>query len=144
MEEEMIDFTSKLGRKAKRHLKQEYFIWLTTVDSNGAPQPRPVWFIWEDDSILVYSQPSAFKLRHIINNSHVSLHFNTLDTKGEEDVIVLGGVARIDPNAKPANKVPAYLRKYREGIKGLNAEPEPFAKEYSTAIRITLTSLRGW
>lgn len=140
----MIDFTSKLGRKAKRHLKQEYFIWLTTVDSNGSPQPRPVWFIWQDDSILVYSQPSAFKLRHIINNPHVSLHFNTPDAKGEEDVIVLGGVARIDPNAKPANKLPAYLRKYRAGIKGLKSEPEPFAKEYSTAIRITLTSLRGW
>lgn len=140
----MIDFTSKLGRKAKRHLKQEYFIWLTTVDSNGTPQPRPVWFIWQDDSVLIYSQPSAFKLRHIINNANVSLHFNTADPKGEEDLVIFKGIARIDPNAKPANKIPAYLRKYREGIKGLKSEPEPFAKEYSTAIRIKLTSLRGW
>ncbi|MBL8063685.1 MAG: TIGR03667 family PPOX class F420-dependent oxidoreductase [Anaerolineales bacterium] len=140
----MIDFKSKLGRKASRHLKQEYFVWLTTVDSSGTPQPRPVWFIWDGDSILIYSQPGAFKLRHVLNNENVSLHFNTLDTKGEEDLIIFNGKARIDPKAQPANKTPAYLRKYRTGIKGLGSSPESFAKEYSTAIRIKLTSLRGW
>lgn len=140
----MIDFTSKLGRKAKSHLKQEYFIWLTTVDSQGAPQPRPVWFVWDEDTILIYSQPGAFKLKHIINNPNVALHFNTADPKGEEDLIIFKGTAKIDPKAQPANKMPAYIRKYRAGIKGLNSEPEPFAKEYSTAIRIKLTSLRGW
>jgi PPOX class probable F420-dependent enzyme len=140
----MVDFTSKLGKKAKRHLKQEYFIWLTTIDSNGTPQPRPVWFIVEEDSILVYSQPSGFKLKHIINNPNVALHFNTTDPKGEEDVLIFKGVAKIDPKAQPANKAPAYLRKYRTGIKGLNSDPESFAKAYSTAVRIKLTSLRGW
>lgn len=140
----MIDFSSKLGRKARRHLKQEYFIWLTTVDLRSAPQPRPVWFIWEGDTILIYSQPGAFKLKHIINNPNVSLHFNTLDARGEEDVLIMSGVAQIDPKAQPANKVSAYLRKYREGIKSLGSAPEPFAQEYSTAIRIQLTSLRGW
>ena len=140
----MIDFTSKLGKKAKRHLKQEYFIWLTTVDSQGVPQPRPVWFIWEEDSILIYSQPGAFKLKHIINNPNVALHFNTADPKGEEDLIVFHGSAKIDPKALPANKTQAYLRKYRAGIKALGAAPEQFAAEYSTAVRIKLTSLRGW
>lgn len=140
----MIDFKSKLGRKAMRHLKKEYFIWLTTVDSSGTPQPRPVWFILEGDSILLYSQPSAFKLKHIINNPNVALHFNTLDTKGEEDLIIFKGSAKIDPKAEPVNKNSAYLRKYRTGIKGLSPSPQNFAEEYSTAVRIKLTSLRGW
>jgi len=140
----MIDFTSKLGRKAKHRLKQEYFIWLTTVDSQGAPQPRPVWFILDDDTLLLYSQPGAFKLKHIINNPGVALHFNTPDAKGEEDVVIFKGEAHIDPKTPPATKVSAYLRKYREGIKGLGATPEKFAAEYSTAVRIKLISLRGW
>jgi PPOX class probable F420-dependent enzyme len=140
----MIDFTSKLGRKAKRHLKQEYFIWLTTVDSHGTPQPRPVWFIWEDDSILIYSQPSAFKVKHIEKNPNVSLHFNTPDPKGEEDVIVFAGQAEIDSAATPNNKHRAYLRKYRAGIKALGTDPVKFAGEYHAAIRVKLTSLRGW
>ena len=140
----MIDFKSKLGRKAMRHLKKEYFVWLTTVDSTGMPQPRPVWFVLEGDSLLLYSQPGAFKLKHIINRPNVSLHFNTPDPKGEKNVIVISGTAKIDPKSQPANKNNIYMRKYRQGIKGLDATPQKFAEEYSTAIRIKITSLRGW
>lgn len=140
----MIDFKSKLGRKAMRHLKQEYFIWLTTIDSKGTPQPRPVWFVLEGDEILLYSQPGAFKLKHIVNNPNVSLHFNTPDPKGEEDVIVFSGVAKVDTKAEPANKNNIYMRKYRTGIKGLGSTPQQFTEAYSTALRIKLKSLRGW
>ena len=140
----MIDFKSKLGRKAMRHLKKEYFVWLTTVDSSGTPQPRPVWFILEGDTLLMYSQPSAFKLKHIVNNPNVSLHFNTPDEKGEEDVVVFSGKAKIDTKALPVNKNKAYMRKYRAGITALGATPEQFTGAYTTAVRIQLTSLRGW
>jgi PPOX class probable F420-dependent enzyme len=140
----MIDFKSKLGRKAMRHLKKEYFVWLTTVDSKGMPQPRPVWFVIEGDSLLLYSQPAAFKLKHIVNNPNVSLHFNTPDSKGEEDVVVFGGKAKIDPKAGPCNKNGIYMRKYRKGIVQLGSNPQQFAGEYSTAVRIKFTSLRGW
>ena len=140
----MIDFKSKLGRKAMRHLKKEYFVWLTTVDSTGTPQPRPVWFILAGDSLLLYSQPGAFKLKHILNHPGVSLHFNTPDPKGEEDVIVFSGIAKIDHKAGPASKNNAYLRKYRSGITRLGATPQKFAEEYSTIVRIKFTSLRGW
>jgi PPOX class probable F420-dependent enzyme len=78
----MLDLNSKFGRVVKKHLKNEYFIWLTTVDAKGAPQPRPVWFIWEDDSFLIFSQPNAFKVKHLKNNPRVSLHFNTEDEGG--------------------------------------------------------------
>lgn len=140
----MIDFKSKLGRKAMRHLKKEYFVWLTTVDSNAAPQPRPVWFILKDDTLLMYSQPGAFKLKHIINNPKVSLHFNTPDPKGESDVIVFSGIAKIDTRAEAVNKNSLYMRKYRIGIKELGSTPQQFTQAYSTAVRIKLTSLRGW
>lgn len=140
----MIDFKSKLGRKAMRHLKQEYFIWLTTVDVHSTPQPRPVWFVLEGDTLVLYSKPEAFKLKHIVNNPQVSLHFNTPDPKGEEDVIVFGGIAKIDPKAEAVNQNKAYLRKYRTGITGLASTPQNFSEEYSTAVRVKLISLRGW
>ena len=73
----MLDLSTKFGRIAKKHLKSEYFIWLTTVDSTGTPRPRPVWFIWQDDTVLIFSQAKAFKVKHIKNNPKVSLHFNT-------------------------------------------------------------------
>jgi PPOX class probable F420-dependent enzyme len=140
----MLDFKSKLGRKVKRHIKDEYFVWFTTVGANLMPQPRPVWFIWDGDSFLIYSQAKAHKLNHLTAHPKVSLHFNTPDEKGEQDVIVILGTAVIDPNMQPANKVPAYLRKYRTGVKALGSNPEEFSREYSVAIRVTPTSMRGW
>lgn len=139
----MLDFNTKFGRFAKKQIKNEYFIWLTTVDSNGTPQPRPVWFIWENDSFLIYSQPTAHKVRHIEHNPNVSLHFNSADEKGEQRLVMFTGVAQIDPQGLPAHKQRAYLRKYKNGIIGLNATPEQFAQEYSIALRITPTKVRG-
>lgn len=140
----MINFKSKFGRVAKKNIQSEYFIWLTTVDFHGTPQPRPVWFIWENDSFLVYSQVKAFKLKHIRINPQVALHFNTADALGEKRFVVFAGTAKIDKKALPANKNRAYMKKYKSGIKGLNTMPEQFGAEYSVAIRISPANLRGW
>ncbi len=139
----MIDLTSKFGRKVKRHLRQEYVVWLTTIGSDLSPQPRPVWFIWRDTSFLIYSQPHAHKVQHIAARAQVALHFNT-DATGDQDVIIFGGTAAFDTTAPPARQVRAYLRKYGEGIRALGMTPEQFSQEYSVAIRVTPTSLRGW
>ena len=140
----MVDFTSKFGRFAKKHIQSEYFIWLTTVDSAGTPQPKPVWFVWENDSFLIFSQAKAYKLKHIRKNPNVSLHFNTADDKGEKRLIIFAGTATIDQDKPPANRVRAYMRKYKSGIADLGATPEQFAGEYSVAIRIHPSNVRGW
>ena len=139
----MIDLTSPLGRKAKRHLKQEYVVWLTTTGIDLTPQPRPVWFIWDGSSFLIFSQPHARKVQHILTHPRVALHFNT-DATGDQDVIVFVGDASIDPAAPPAHRVSAYLRKYRAGMKALGMSPQQFSAEYSVVIRVTPTTLRGW
>jgi PPOX class probable F420-dependent enzyme len=139
----MSDIKTKLESKAKRLVKNEYIVWLTTVDSVLTPQPRPVWFIWENDSFLIFSQPDAYKIQHIKQNAGVSLHFNT-DETGDKNVIVYKGKAVIDANVPPAHKIPAYIRKYRKGILELGMTPEEFSDKYSSAIRVSPTSLRGW
>ena len=139
----MIDLNTKFGRFVKKRLKDEYFVWLITVDSTGTPQPRPVWFIWENDTVLIYSQAKAYKVGHIQHNPNVSLHFNSADPKGEQGLIMFTGTATIDTHALPANKHRAYLRKYKAGILGLKATPEQFAAEYAVAIRVTPTKVRG-
>ena len=123
----MIDLTSKLGRKVKRHLKQEYIVWLTTTGSDLTPQPRPVWFIWDGATFLIFSQPHARKVQHIAAHRRVALHFNT-DETGDQNVIVFVGDAAIDPAVPPAHKVRAYFRKYREGIQALGMTPEQFSR----------------
>jgi len=139
----MPDTKKKLESKARKLVKQEYVIWLTTVDSTNTPQPRPVWFIWDKDSFLIFSQPNAHKVAHIKRNSFVSLHFNT-DETGDEDVVVYSGIASIDAMVKPAHKLSAYFRKYKTGIQKIGMTPEQFSADYSVAIRIKPSSLRGW
>jgi PPOX class probable F420-dependent enzyme len=139
----MIDLTSPFGRVALQHLESEYVIWLTTVGSNLAPQPRPVWFVWENDSFLIFSQPKAHKVAHIKKHPTVALHFNT-DETGDKNVIIFIGEAAIDLNCPPAHKVSKYFEKYKQGIADLPMTPEEFGEEYSVAIRIRATEIRGW
>ena len=139
----MVDFRSDFGRAVQQHLKDQYVIWLTTVDSNLKPQPRPVWFIWEQDSFLIFSQAKAHKVAHIKKNPKVALHFNT-DETGDKHVIVFTGEASIDMNYPPAHHVPAYFEKYKDDIAGLDMTPEEFSSEYSIAIRIRPAEVRGW
>ena len=141
----MLDIPSKLRAKVNRRLKSEYFVWFTTVGGNLAPQPRPVWFLWEpaSGSFLIYSQPHARKTQHLLEHPKVALHFNA-DSTGDNDVLVFIGTAQMDPAAPSANQVQAYIRKYRDGLAALKMTPESFSQDYSTAIRIIPTSFRGW
>jgi PPOX class probable F420-dependent enzyme len=139
----MIDLSTEFGQKVKRHLENEYFIWFTTVGADLTPQPRPVWFIWERDSFLIFSKPEAYKVRHVKERPNVALHFNT-DEKADEDVIVFLGVAEIDTHSSPPHEIPAYFEKYASGMEELGMTPETFSEEYSLAIRVRPTKLRGW
>jgi len=139
----MIDFSSEFGQRVRRRLEDEYFVWFTTVDAHLTPQPRPVWFIWEDGSFLIYSQPGARKLAHLERHPNVSLHFNS-DRRADEDVTVFLGRAQIDPGAPPAHQLLAYIGKYADGIAGLDMSPEEFSREYSVAIRAEPLKMRGW
>ncbi len=87
----MIDLTSKFGRKVKRHLKQEYVVWLTTVGPDLAPQPRPVWFIWDGSSFLIFSQPHAHKVQAHRGPSARGAAFQHRRRPATQDVIVFVG-----------------------------------------------------
>jgi PPOX class probable F420-dependent enzyme len=139
----MIDFNSELGQKAKGLLDTEYVIWLTTVGKDGTPQPRPVWFIPYKDGVLIYSRPSVAKVAHLRRNPRMALHFNT-DRSGEEPVIVFTGAAKLDAGMPPADQVAPYIKKYRDGIIGLDSNVAEFTDAYSQAIFVELASLRGW
>jgi len=139
----MIDLTTDFGQKVKRHLEGEYVVWFTTVGADLTPQPRPVWFIWDGEGFLIFSRRDAHKISHLQELPNVALHFNT-DEKGDEAVIVFLGEARIDPEAPPAHEVPAYVKKYRDGIAGLDMTPEEFSRDYSVPIRVVPVKVRGW
>ena len=135
-------FDSEIGQKVQDRLNHEIVIWLTTVDVHNAPQPRPVWFHWDGQTLLIFSQVEAAKLRHIARNPNVSLNFNT-DADGE-NVSVITGEARIAAERPADGRVEAYLKKYEEGIKRMSMTPEIMEKEFSIAIFVTPQTVRGF
>jgi PPOX class probable F420-dependent enzyme len=136
-----LDTSSEFGRRAERRLHEEKIAWLTTVDSAGAPQPIPVWFLWDGgDSVLLYSRPDTPKLRAIAANPRVSLN---LDGNGQGgDIVVALGEAAVSEDP-PAHEVPEYVDKYAPLIERNNWTPESFAADYSVPVRIRVRRVRG-
>ena len=138
----MLDTTTEAGGRAERRLREEEIAWLTTVRSDGQPQSVPVWFFWDGERFLVYSQPGRQKLRNIERNLRVGLNLNSNAQGG--DVVRAEGTAEIVEDAPPATEIPEYVEKYRDAIARIGFDPDGFARAFSVAIRVTPTRWQVW
>ena len=138
----MLDTTTEAGGRAERRLRDEEVGWLTTVRHDGQPQSVPVWFLWDGEKMLAYSQPDRQKLRNIARNPRVGFNLNSSATGG--DVARAECTAEVVEDAPPANEVPEYLEKYRGSIARIGLEPESFARAYSVALRLTPSRWQVW
>ena len=138
----VIDERTDVGVRVVARLRDELVAWLLTVAADGTPAPTPVWFWWDGETILVYSQPGKAKLRHIPANPRVALALRT-DVQGD-DLAVITGNAAVDGSAPSALEVPDYIEKYRSEIERLGSNPEEFSAAYSVPVRIRPTKLRAW
>jgi PPOX class probable F420-dependent enzyme len=136
-----LDPSTEFGARVARRLADELIGWLVTVNGRGAPQPSPIWFLWDEGSILLYSQPETAKLRNVAANPRVAMHLPA-DAVGDDVVIVSGRAAISDD--PPAHELPRYLDKYGELIERNGWTPESFAADYSVPLRIRPTGLRGF
>lgn len=137
----VIDPSTEKGAKATKWLADDIVAWLVTVAPDGTPVPTPVWFWWDGETLLVFSQPDKPKLRHIAVNPRVALAL-PLDEVGDLRAVVTGDAA-IDDAAPAAFELPGYIDKYRDEIARLGSTPEEFSAAYSVAVRITPTGLRA-
>jgi PPOX class probable F420-dependent enzyme len=144
----MIDETTRLGARILERLREERVIWMTTVD-RGAPQPAPVWFLYErdatDERILVYSKTGARRIANVMAGGAVALNFNC--TPGGGDVHVIRGRARIDLKLPQVPQNQAYMDRYQDLIEAeadWGKTFEGFAAQYSVPIEITELEAWGW
>ena len=132
----MVDFTTAVGKRAMSQLTSEQVVWFTTVGEDNAPQPSPVWYLWDSETVLIFSRPEAPKVRNVAHNPLVALNFRG-------DSLVISGQAAIAQATPRADEVAAYVEKYREGIARLEMTPETLIATYSTALYVTPIRLRG-
>jgi PPOX class probable F420-dependent enzyme len=138
----LLDADDPHAAEVDRRLREELVIWLTTVSPEGQPQSTPVWFLWDGESFLIFSQPGRPKLRNITENPRVGLHLRG-DRSGDE-VLIVEGRARRDPDSPRADRVPVYVEKYQDSIEALEWTPASFAADYSEPVRIVPERVRAW
>jgi PPOX class probable F420-dependent enzyme len=144
----MIDESTPLGARILERLKEDRVIWMTSVD-RGAPQPAPVWFLYErtpeGERIIVYSKTGARRIANIQSDQHVSLNFNCTPDGGQ--VHVIRGTARIALHLPAVPQNQAYMDRYRDWIQDgadWNRSFEGFAAQYSVPIEIVDLAVWGW
>jgi PPOX class probable F420-dependent enzyme len=131
-----IDPSSAPAGHVLERLRSEHHIWLTTLSGSGAPQPGPVWFLWRDDSVLIFSHPETLKVRAIRRDSHVSLNLNSNATGGDVGIFD----ATLDDGGLRADEVPASTRAARCRERGCH----PIAERMSRLLVAAGARLNAW
>jgi len=136
----MLDQTTEAGAKAVHRLETELMGWVTSVDPDGQPQSSPIWFLWRNGEVIVYSHKRAPRNENFQANPRVSFNLNT-DPDGDE-VVTMEGEARIDLSMPPSSADPAFQAKHRHMLDRYGWTPEWLAENYPVPIVITPTRWR--
>lgn len=127
---------------ALRHLAEDIVGWLATVAPDGRVQASPVAFLWDGESVLVYSAPDALKVRNVDAHPQVSFQLNC-DDYGDRSLII-EGVAEVDAAAPAWIDNAAMVAKYHGHMAHWNLEEAENSRQMSAAIRIHPTRIRAW
>jgi PPOX class probable F420-dependent enzyme len=134
--------SSEFVDRSMRHLREDVVVWVTSVSPAGQPSPNPVWFLWDGgDTIRMFCTPDSVRVRNIKDNPRLSLNFGG-DGYGF-DIVVLNGVAEIDPEGPAATDFPELIAKYGAFFPQARLTPEAYAAQYSVPVVVRLTQLRG-
>ncbi len=132
--------TNEKDAHVDQRLRAEPIIWLATTRPDGRPHLVPVWFLWDGETILVFSKPDV-KVDNLRHNPSVAL---SLNSPTGSDVVLLEGTASL-LNASEIEGVPAaYAEKYATHMKRLGMNSESMANVYSQPIRIRVQKVRAW
>jgi PPOX class probable F420-dependent enzyme len=125
-----------------RFLEEEPVVWLSTVRPDGSPHLVPTWFWWDGEALLVFSKPSARKVRNLRANPSVMLALG--DAEDDFDVGLIEGRAELLD--RPAAKVlpVAHVAKYADRLATLGLTDAEYAATYSQVIRIAPNDFLGW
>jgi PPOX class probable F420-dependent enzyme len=134
----MLDLDADLRVIVDQRLKDEAILWFTTVSPSGVPTPNPVWFYWDGEHIIVFSQPASYRVRNIKHTPHVALTLQGVDGLGN-NVLIINGEATLTPGVKA---IPAtYWDKYTQYLQQMTQEE--MTRDYSVEIRVRPTKIRA-
>ncbi|MGI8588021.1 MAG: pyridoxamine 5'-phosphate oxidase family protein [Chloroflexia bacterium] len=141
MQKATLDLSQPNNKHADERLRQDLMLWIGTTRPDGRPHLVPVWFLWDGQTILVFSKPDQ-KIRNLRQNKNVMLSLD--DTHDGSDVVLIEGEAELLTHADVAASAPAYAEKYAKKLASNHWTLDSMAADYSEVIRITPTKFRAY
>ncbi len=139
----VFDTGTPEGRAAEERMQTDMVGWLTTVARDGTPQSSPVAFLWDGETVTIWSEPDAPKITNLVENHRCSFHLNS-DRHGLS-VVAIEGTAHLPPDGPPGDAVPAFEAKYAdEFARAWNMDMATAARRYRQQIVITPRRVRVW
>lgn len=132
--------------KALAMLQHDIIAWFTTVAEDGTPHAVPVWFMWHEGRVVIFSEPDTVKVAHVRRGSRALVHLEAGGPHGD-DVVILTGTAEIhaDDSLTYLERFrEAYVRKYDEAIEAFGTQPDAMLAKYSTVIVMTPEKVLAW
>lgn len=140
----MLNTSDPHQARIAERLQQAEYAYLTTVRPDGRPHTVPVCYVWEGESILIFSLPNSVKIRNLKQNQHVSLAVDNFGDSEYFSVVIEGTAVLVDEPGLDMNYQP-YAMKYKalsERMFGTSIPPANFIAQFSQVVRITPTNIR--
>ncbi|OLM19514.1 MULTISPECIES: pyridoxamine 5'-phosphate oxidase family protein [unclassified Pseudonocardia] len=120
-------------------LAAEPVIWLTTVGDDARPHSVPVWFLFADPEILIFSRPDTAKVARLRDRPGVCLSLDTA-ASGTDVVLAEGDAApAVEP---PEPELREFGEKYREMLG--DQELDGWRQVFARPLRVRLRRIVAW
>lgn len=134
----LLDPADPAHARVADRLATEPILWFGTVSADGRPHSVPVWFLFADPQVLVFSRPDTGKARRLARRPGVALSLDTAG--GGADVVLAEGLAGSAPPG--AALTGAFAEKYAPMLGG-----QPFAgwqETFSLPLLVELDRILAW
>ncbi|GEK20064.1 pyridoxamine 5'-phosphate oxidase family protein [Cellulomonas xylanilytica] len=91
-------------------------VWVATVDGHARPHAVPVWFVWTDPRVAIFTPSGTAKVGRVRANPAVALHLDTLDEGAQ--VVTMSGTASLVPPDDLEEVRAAFAVKYAPDLGG--------------------------
>ena len=141
----IFDLEQPVHQRVLGQLEDDQIIWLASVRPDGRPHNVPVWFLWHEGTVLIFSEERTQKIRNLRHRGAVVLALETRD--GGEEIAFFDGTAEISPEPAAAwlpRVGERYATKYADGLRRIGKTLEEMMATYTEVIVVTPTKMTAW
>ncbi len=124
--------TAKLSERARAFLQEPRFAVLGTINKDGSPQLTTMWYLLEDDTIVMNTKAGRTKERNMRRDPRISVCV----PDGYDYVTITGRVEMIDDPQIAQHDIFRLAIRY-DGIESAKQQmEEQFSKETRESLRL--------